>query len=533
LIFFIGAVGYSAVSDAAVYYVRQGASGNGSNWTSAFGQLPAQLVRGSTYYISDGTYSSYTFDDAESSDAALRWITIKKATIDNHGPALDGSSYLSDFNGQAVFGSLAFHADYFDFNGQTRNESNWQDTPSYGFRTSTINIGLVDGARADHIRLKYVDVGSAQGTVYPNVVNEAIYIRMAETYQNDIYIGYSHIHNCIMPIHSRKAHDVTLENNHIGPSFGKEAISHQYGNRWIIRHNRFIDNLAVPNIEAGTAVIGIWDYSGGADYDPSTTFSDDNEIYGNIFGGSGQFDLTCTQAVIYGNLVHNWKVYNNVLYNLDGSWASIEILGTNNKVYNTLWYKVRYYGPQEPSLINCSVSGTNSVCDNSWCFEDNPYDDGQARVNADCEHLPNTKYLGSENPFIDPAKMDFRLKANFSGPSPINTGRTLGAGYNPIDYLGVTRGAGGAWDIGALEFTGAVVANTPHPADTGPDGTPNNKIEPDEATTFGACWKTNCKTEANMNNAVRAGTLWNASADGEYKYELSAGACPLCWVVAP
>src|SRR5687768_17254029 len=50
---------------AADRYVRQGAtgSGNGSDWTNAYTSLPASLVRGDTYYVADGTYAGYTFDD--------------------------------------------------------------------------------------------------------------------------------------------------------------------------------------------------------------------------------------------------------------------------------------------------------------------------------------------------------------------------------------------------------------------------------------------------------------------------------------
>ena len=65
-------------------YVRQGASGSGSgaDWINAYSSLPAALVRGDTYYVADGSYGGYSFDDTVSGSTA---ITIKKATIANHG----------------------------------------------------------------------------------------------------------------------------------------------------------------------------------------------------------------------------------------------------------------------------------------------------------------------------------------------------------------------------------------------------------------------------------------------------------------
>ncbi|HEY2930643.1 MAG TPA: hypothetical protein VGK99_02780, partial [Acidobacteriota bacterium] len=72
-------------------YVREGATGNqtGSDWTNAYTQLPAVLVRGDVYYVADGNYSGYTFDDPVSGSSL---ITIKKATQSDHGADTGWSS---------------------------------------------------------------------------------------------------------------------------------------------------------------------------------------------------------------------------------------------------------------------------------------------------------------------------------------------------------------------------------------------------------------------------------------------------------
>ena len=66
---------------AANYYVRAGATGanNGADWANAYTSLPGTLTRGSTYYVADGSYSGYTFDDDASGTSTittpLRWAT--------------------------------------------------------------------------------------------------------------------------------------------------------------------------------------------------------------------------------------------------------------------------------------------------------------------------------------------------------------------------------------------------------------------------------------------------------------------------
>ena len=87
------------VCSAANHYIRDGASGDGSNWTNAWDDLPATLIRGDTYYVADGTYAGgYVFDDAAD---GTKTITIKKAIESDHGTDTGWSSAYGD--GQAVW----------------------------------------------------------------------------------------------------------------------------------------------------------------------------------------------------------------------------------------------------------------------------------------------------------------------------------------------------------------------------------------------------------------------------------------------
>ena len=121
----------SFVQAQSVYCVRAGGSGanNGSDWNNAFSSLPSSLQRGATYYIADGNYGGYTFDDPTSGTTR---ITIKKAIQSDHGRDTGWQSSYGD--GQAVFGgSIRFQTSYWTFDGQTGGgPNNWKT--GFGFK---------------------------------------------------------------------------------------------------------------------------------------------------------------------------------------------------------------------------------------------------------------------------------------------------------------------------------------------------------------------------------------------------------------
>src|SRR5688572_27397587 len=82
LLFALFIAASTAMANAENVYVRDGASGSGADWSDALDDLPASLTRGKTYYIADGSYAAYLFDDA---DSGTSLITIKKATGSDHG----------------------------------------------------------------------------------------------------------------------------------------------------------------------------------------------------------------------------------------------------------------------------------------------------------------------------------------------------------------------------------------------------------------------------------------------------------------
>lgn len=103
----------AAAAWGANHYILDGGSGDGSAWNNAWDDLPATLTRGDTYYVGDGSYASYTFDDNESESTL---ITIKKATAADHGTETGWNASYGD--GQAVFAaSITFTKGYYTFDG--------------------------------------------------------------------------------------------------------------------------------------------------------------------------------------------------------------------------------------------------------------------------------------------------------------------------------------------------------------------------------------------------------------------------------
>lgn len=121
---------------AANHYVRPGAGGsnNGNDWTNAYTAIPGALTRGDTYYLADGTYGAYDFDDANSGTTR---ITIKKATVADHGVGTGWSDAYGD--GEAVFTNSG--ADV------------WMCSPSVGYITIDGQFGTHGTAGSFGIRV--------------------------------------------------------------------------------------------------------------------------------------------------------------------------------------------------------------------------------------------------------------------------------------------------------------------------------------------------------------------------------------------
>lgn len=389
--------------------IRDGGTGDGSAWDNALDSLPSSLTRGNTYYIADGTYPAYTFDDAASGTTL---ITIKKATVADHGVATGWLDTYGD--GTATFtGELAFATDYWVFDGVTRNEADWKEQV-YGFRVQdSIVLSHLGNfpPGADHITVRYVDVGGAVGSTYPSIEGEPFYILNANP-ATDFTISRCFIHNCTL-IQLAGVDGITIEYCYFMDMWAKEAIrGAATAKNGVIRYNIFEDttqDTGVPGDE-GTAPIAIWDGDSAGDFD-------NWEIYGNLFFDTTTIEHSGGAIVVGGNggswagvAANNVKIYNNTIAGFLGDFSANILIngGTGNESSNNLWH-------------NCIGTPSSS---------------------------PNTATNGetASDIFVSVASGDFRLAEESAA------GTTLAAPYD-VDMDGVTRGSSGNWSRGAFQFT--------------------------------------------------------------------------------
>ncbi len=420
----------STCAVAANYYVRADASGtqSGASWDNAYAQLPARLERGSTYYVADGTYPSKTFNDALSNNLK---ITIKKATIQDHGSATGWRDEYGD--GQAVFASLTFNTGLYVFDGVTGGGPGSWET-GFGFKVRTIDTGksanVYFGTGVSDISFRHVDF-EGRGRSYSGGDTDLIYL--TSKYKN-ISISYCYLHDTDRTMilswpsggsgfvieYSKFARNGSAEH--------REAWSAGTDSDVTVRHNLFEDIM-------GTGVIAIVNNSGDAR---------NWNIHGNVFYWTGKYSdgIINTGAIFvsWNNVdvlvrAVDWKVYNNVFANIRGYTSAVVFQKSlNSVVYNNIWYN---NGTDDTGVIGATG-------DYNWFY-------GNRRNN----NRGANDLVGKANPFVNWQAGDWGLTAAIPG--------LFLTDFENTDFRGVTRGADGVWDRGALEYRGDVV---PLPAPT-------------------------------------------------------------------
>lgn len=424
---------------AATNYVRQGAAGasNGRSWTDAWPSLPTTLVRGDVYYIADGQYPAYTFDDPMSGTTL---ITVKKATLFDHGASTGWQSSYGD--GQAIFrDTIRFNTSNYIFDGQVGGGPGaWTDSDGYGFRVD--HAGTANGQKlcriergVSNITVKHTDfVYSANAErIDTTATDQDTFYSLGCTnvtvsYCSMRYPGRVHflLQNCSK---------ITVEYTY--HYFCKTCAS-QHSESWsdagsddiIIRHNLFKDNR-------GTGIIVV--LSRG-----SFAASDNWEIYGNVFVGGRRTPYDVTDGaipVINGQEANRWKIYNNAFINLvsTGTECGIDFsqgitTAGGHEIYNNLWYG------NEAVRYQFAPGDTTSRHDFSYFINN-------ASHTADAN-----QQIGTSDPFVDYRNLDFNLR------SPTQPGRNLPAPYNS-DGTGALRGLDGVADRGAYEFRSGAATN--------------------------------------------------------------------------
>lgn len=413
-------------------YVREAASGTGSgdDWTNAYTDLPATLVRGNTYYVADGTYG---FQDFNTANSGTTLITIKKATASDHGTETGWNSAYGD--GFAEFYAMYFDSDHWLIDGVV---GQWADDlpgyVEYGFKVfrnemttgqKVIRVGTSGDPRTNvtfrHVEAAWTNTYGTPGT----------WVKGLDVYQaagNDHTVSWCWFHD------AGRVNAYTLSG---GNFLFEYSVFDRNGMAQANEDFASAEHSEIFALSAFTSdailrynVIRDWRSTGGVNFHNEVS-NLDVEVYGNIFNTTGFWtpaesgDSNGMLNGLSSSLAQNVKVYNNTFVNCDHG-SKVCVTGVANPdIKNNIFYNCENFdGPD----LELPASGH----DYNWFYASGV----QSETN-----IQN----GAGNPFVDILNNDFRLA------SATNAGTTLAAGYD-VDADGVTRGGDGTWDRGAFEF---------------------------------------------------------------------------------
>jgi hypothetical protein len=416
-----GSASYRYVNPSRV--IVAGEATDGLSWKTAFTSIPATPTRGLTYYLADGNYAARAFSTQSSSTSV---ITIKKATVADHGEDTSGGWNSTMGDGEALFsGTLYFTTPYWVLDGTT--STRWA-TSGYGIRVWNNSTDAVIRFSAANITVRNVEArGNGGDGVGPAQSND---IFRFDDGSNNILISRCYAWNagrCIFAATGVIARDVTIEHTRTG--FHEGTVGGEHGElasmwtqtgstavatiqRWTYRYNLFM------HVEG----------TGGLMFDGDTMW-----VYGNVF---------------YREPSNNrWAVGNGVI----GAWSNNEFGHVNVKVYNN-------------TFINCNTSdGSGNGGGPLGTVASRQVSGNEARNNIFMNGGPisfalyathsHNHYINlavptdtgsttsTVNPFVNYPAFDFHLAVDMTA------GFTLASPFD-VDPDGVTRAT---WDRGAFE----------------------------------------------------------------------------------
>jgi hypothetical protein len=434
-------------AEAANRYVRAGAGGNasGADWANAHPQLPASLVRGDTYYIADGTYGAYTFDDQLSGSTM---ITIKKATTADHGTPTGWQDSFGD--GEALFTSsgtvwtFGGGAGYYHITGQvgTGNVAG-----SYGIRLATT------ASRNSAVALVMTDLSSTYSQTGNN--RQITLDSIDFDWNNGTSAGSSGAARAVQWNASIPSSDIRLSNCYIHHSSGFGVYAGSVGSNLTVENCFFDRNGGSTNYHHETLwVTGVNGFTFRNNTIKDTVSGaltgwlmlgavSNANIYNNVFvcsspqacstGGNGI--IATWDANQYANA--NVNIANNTFANLPGGgnpaiyfYHSGGAVDTNVSVVNNLFITSIF------GVVGATTQSNNSCGAGATCSGSNTQSGLQTTI------------------FRNWSTQDLRL-AVATQPGTNTSFST--------DKSGTQRAADGVWDRGAFEFNSST-ATTATPA---------------------------------------------------------------------
>jgi hypothetical protein len=214
---------------------------------------------------------------------------------------------------------------------------------------------------------------------------------------------------------------------------------------YIGESNVLVEGCHIYNISGG----GIQLYNGwGGSF--SNVVVRNNIIHDSLNTGAGQRHW----GIMVANGSRGNQVYNNLIYNIhaDGGFgAGIHVFaGDDNGIFNNT-----VYAGTEGIFVGGYATGTVVRNNVAYANVTNYTNMGSGTTSS------NNSVSGIDPKFMNPSAHDFRL----SGASPLIDAGTSGVPAT-TDFSGTPRPQGGAYDVGALEWSPSA-GNAPPPAPVG------------------------------------------------------------------
>lgn len=437
-------------ASAASHYIRSGSSGanNGTNWSDAWQQLPASLIRGDTYYVADGNYGGYVFDDANSGSQV---ITIKKATAADHGTDTGWQGSFGD--GTAVFtGTIDVRNSYFVFDGSNGGgPGSWKTGHGFEFTSPAgTSINYFQLAEAvSNVTLRHIYFNQTGNTEVYTTGAAAIY--NSTTVFNSLF-EYLYFENLgALPFMFRGGGGNIMQYNYTGDICGMSVADFNQHCEAVVIHDMDDSHFR-------------WNYvaecpSSGGFVKNNTQNSNLIRIYGNVFENG--FPINCNSGSCT-----NWRVFNNTFHSFGGGPVGGDgAADGTNLFYNNIIYGASYlgylWGTHDYNWFSNSAGARCTMSPNS-------HENICVDCAAGCDSVTEV-----HNPFLNAAgntTESFRLAAPIDGHPGVNIcllDDCQGEDKYNIDTFGNIRGADGSWDRGALEYAAGPADTTPPAAPTG------------------------------------------------------------------
>lgn len=422
-------------------YIRDGGSGSGAAWNDALDDLPASLTRGNTYYVADGSYAGYTFDDAVSGTTL---ITVRKATAGDHGTETGWDNAYGD--GVATFNNFIFSTGFYTIDGVTGGGPNsWETghgievTPS----ANNVNVIVVNASNItlEHVNAHVYPAGTAKGSMV-NYFHTLKATAGSTTNLTLRYVWFHHMFGCALqmtPVNYVLIEYSKFNSNRSTAEEHSAGLACHGSSRVTIRWSWFHDiegTAQLDGIEVGS--MDYWD------------------VYGNIFswsqtwGGFGAV-IACANDASNTILNNHWRVFNNTIVNGKGipamTWA--DPAGTDILVRNNVFFGNRLALGDPTAFVNyIYISGTGvSYSYNAYHQSAHPFAFSAGTGEAAINEGPNCK-LSSVNtdPFTDWAAGDFTLTSDTTAGTSTDF---------TTDMFGNAYTSNGGWTRGAIAFNGS------------------------------------------------------------------------------